>query len=127
MDDIGVKSGKPIFIDEIIEDMKHMDLNGSSICVTGRLIEHDVDVCLAKLSDPQTKKELCVDTAFIEPFEARFGSLFQMIGELETRSDKIGNNAVLKARVVRCVDGMDMALYRKAVEYQRAHLQKRNG
>lgn len=127
MDDIGVQSGKPTFIDEIIEDTKQMDMGGNSVCVTGRLTEHDVDSCQAQLTDPQTKKDLYVDTAFIEPFEARFGSLFQMIGELENKSDKGNNIVVLKARVVRCVDGMDIALYRKAVEYQRTYLQKRNG
>lgn len=125
MDDIGVKSGKPKFIEEILEDNKHGDVDGNSVCVIGRLNEHEVDICQAKLSDPQSKKDLYVNTSLIEPFGARFGSLFQMIGELETSIIKGDNDVVLKARVVRCVDGMDMTLYRKAVDCQRMYLQKR--
>lgn len=119
-----MKSGKPTFIEEIVEQMKTVDLDGQAVCVTGRLKEHDVINCLAKLTDPQTKADLHVNTVLIEPFDARFGSLFQMIGELENRGS---NSVVLKARVVRCVDGIDMILYRKALEYQRNYLEKRNG
>jgi len=117
MDEIEVKSGKPTFISEIVEDM-----NGDSVCITGRLTEHMVDICQGKLSDPQGKADVSVDTSLIEPFDAKIGSLFQMIGELETNVDKVA----LKARVVRCVDGMDMALYRKVVQTQRVFFEKRN-
>lgn len=122
MDHIGVQSGKPTFIDEISSCRNKMDLHGNSVCVTGRLTEHEVSACIAKLLDPQDKSELSIDTSLIEPFEARSGSLFQMIGELEPGRH---GDIVLKARVVRCVDGLDMPLYRKAIECQRTYLEKR--
>lgn len=122
MDNIGVQSGKPTFIDEISGYKNISKLLGKSVCVTGRLSEHEVSSCMAKLLDPQNKADMSIDTSLIEPFEARSGSLFQMIGELERGKQ---GDVVLKARVVRCVDGLDMALYRKAVECQRTYLEKR--
>lgn len=133
--------GVQTFIDEIVEGLAiYADVGGKSVNVTGRLSEHDIDDCIAKLVDPQTKKELTIDTSLIEPFGARLGSLFQMIGELETIGSgdfrtsgsgdfrtKVGNCVVLKARVVRCVDGMDLALYRKALQLQREFLSKKDG
>ncbi|XP_045159578.2 CST complex subunit TEN1-like [Mercenaria mercenaria] len=123
MDNIGVASGKPTFIDEVSQCNDKSALHGQSVCVTGRLTLHEFSACLAKLTDPQSKSEICIDTSLIEPFQARFGSQFQMIGELEPGSQ---HDIVLKARVVRCVDGLDMSLYRKAIECQRMYLQKRN-
>lgn len=123
MDNIGVQSGKPTFIDEISNCVNKKTLLGHSVNVIGRLTVHEVSNCLAKLADPQSKSELCVDTSLIEPFDARFGSLFNMIGELE---DGNQNEIVLRARVVRCVDGLDLSLYRKAIESQRRYLENRN-
>lgn len=124
MDQIGVKFGKPTFIDEINQCNDKSNIHGQSVCVTGRLTEHLVGQCTAKLCDPQSKAELVINTSLIEPFEARFGSLFQMIGELETGYQ--GYDLVMKARVVRCVDGLDISLYKKAVQCQRNYLEKRS-
>lgn len=119
-----MESGKPTFIEEIDQCEDKMSLHGRSVCITGRLTEHQVSDCVAKLMDLQNKSVVCIDTSLIEPFDARFGSLFQMIGEIGCGKE---NNIVLKARVVRCVDGLDMSLYRKAIECQRMYLEKRNG
>jgi hypothetical protein len=123
MDNIGVQSGKPTFIEEISQYQDKTTLFGHSVNVVGRLTVHDVGTCLAKLADSQSKSDLCIDTSLIEPFEARFGSLFNMIGELEAGNQ---NDIMLKARVVRCVDGLDLSLYRKAIESQRKYLELRN-
>ena len=132
MDDIGVRSGAPVFIDEIVVGTSACAQEGQSVCVIGRLTDHEVDTCVARLTDPLTKRELTVDTSLIEPFGARLGSLFQMIGELET-SNKGGNlgttakrgNLVLRTRVVRCVDGLDFTMYKKAISLQRDFLSTR--
>lgn len=124
MDQIGIQSGRPVFIEEIVSpDVDARAMHEMSVCLTGRLVHHDVDGCMAKLTDPQSKMDVYVDTSLIEPFGAKFGSLFQMIGELDYRSGQYGT--VLKARVVRCVDGMDLVLYRKAIQCQRMYLDTR--
>lgn len=56
-----------------------------------------------------------------------------MIGELETNGDRIDQSAantmsrglILKARIVRCVDGIDLIMYRKATDTMRGYLQPR--
>ncbi len=66
---------------------------------------------------------LLLDTRFIEPFRARPGSIFQFIGELDSASSD--DHPVLRARVVRCVDGMDVAMYNKALDAQRKFFEGR--
>lgn len=123
MDQVEVNSGKPTFIDEIMQNSNKQEINGQSVCVTGCLTEHDCVKCMAKIRDHQSKQDLYVDTKLIEPFNARYGSLFQMIGELDV--DGKDGDIVLKARVVRCVDGLDLTLYKKAVQCQRMYFEKR--
>lgn len=123
MDQIGVKSGKPTFIEEINECSDPGKLIGQSVSVVGRLTMHEVSECTAKLADPSTKSDMLINTTLIEPFEARVGSLFHLIGEIESSND---DRVVLKARVVRCVDGLDLALYKKAIEGQRKYFELRS-
>ncbi|XP_038062460.1 CST complex subunit TEN1-like [Patiria miniata] len=67
--------------------------------------------------------QLLIDTRLVEPFHARAGSVFQFLGEID-----YGENAqiILRARVVRCVDGVDVAMYNKALDAQRRFFAKRN-
>nr|KAG5692571.1 hypothetical protein BaRGS_024131 [Batillaria attramentaria] len=69
--------------------------------VVSMLDEHDVETCQATLVDPKTQKQLQVDTSLVEPFPAKVGSLFQLIGEVMDNRDKDGAGLVLQARVVR--------------------------
>ena len=123
MNEIGLSSGTPTFIEEITENKEK--LNSSSVCIIGKLVDHNVGMCQGTLIDPSNKQEVRIDTSLIEPFDAKFGSLFHMIGELNS-SGSSGDDIVLKTRVVRCVDGIDLTMYRKAVECQRLYLSKRN-
>lgn len=120
MDEIGLDFGRPMFIEEITKTTVQ---ECRSVSVIGRLTDHDVDECTALLMDPQSKQILLVSTSLIEPFGAKFGSLFQMIGELEVQEGR--DVVLLCARVVRCVDGMDTGLYRKALHCQRTYLSSR--
>lgn len=117
-------SGEALFIDEVIQRLSSENLEGKSVRITGKLEEHDAEACMARLVDPQSGKHLIVKTILIEPFAAKRGSLFQMIGELDCLNNR--NEIVLKARVVRCVDGLDMTMYRKALQAQREYLHSRN-
>ena len=67
---------------------------------------------------------LLVDTALIGTCKIVLGSLFQFIGELKDAGGGMSDAPsapvlILKARVCRCVDGMDMTLFAAALEARR--------
>ncbi|XP_078589041.1 CST complex subunit TEN1-like [Branchiostoma floridae x Branchiostoma japonicum] len=103
------------------------ELDGQAVRVMGKLETHDIIGCTAELSNVERSKnssphqQLSVDTRLIEPFQARLGSIFQMIGETEFTA----GGPLLHARVVRCVDGIDTAVYYKALDIQRQYLKQR--
>ncbi|XP_052672692.1 CST complex subunit TEN1-like [Crassostrea angulata] len=101
-----------------------LSTNQGSIKVTGRLIQHDCINRQATLCDPQTSASLCVDTSLTEPLEGSVGSLFQVIGEVE-REDG-GDTPIVRARIMRCVDGMDLLMYNRALRNQQKYFQSRN-
>lgn len=117
------ESGEPLFIEEVIQRLSTENLEGKSVRISGKLEEHNAQDCIARLVDPQSGKHLVINTVLIEPFAAKKGSLFQMIGELEYLNNK--SEVILKARVVRCVDGLDMMMYRKALQSQREYFNTR--
>ena len=65
-----------------------------------------------------------MSTSLIEPFCAKLGSLFQFIGEVDCVSER--HDLKLIARVVRCVDGIDLVMYEKALTVQRQYLEQRS-
>ena len=66
------------------------------------------------IEDFKTSQELTVDSQMIEPFPYKQGSFYQFCGELDGSKTK-STNIVLKAHVYRCVDGLDMDVYMKAL------------
>ncbi|XP_062608129.1 uncharacterized protein LOC134269975 [Saccostrea cucullata] len=92
-----------------------------NIRVTGRLTHHNCVKRQATLSDPQSNSSVCIDTTLVEPLEGTVGSLFQAIGELEPSK----NGPVIKASIMRCVDGLDLPMYNRALEIQQQYLQSR--
>ncbi|ESO90660.1 hypothetical protein LOTGIDRAFT_123095, partial [Lottia gigantea] len=76
----------------------------------------------AVLVDPKSNKSLLINTRLVEPFSAKLGSLFQFIGELDAPTGSL--DVSLVARVVRCVDGLDMTLYHQAIHAQRQYLKE---
>ena len=117
------ESGEPLFIEEVLQRTSVENLEGKSVRITGKLEEYDAGASTARLVDPQSGKSLLVNTVLIEPFSAKRGSLFQMIGELDCLNNR--NEVMMKARVVRCVDGLDMTMYRKALTAQWEYLSMR--
>lgn len=71
--------------------------------------------------------QLLVDTALLAS-ELAFAvdSLYQVIGELQPPppGGQEGDPPVLRARVARCVDGMDVSLWEQAVRLRRGFLQR---
>ena len=88
-----------------------------------RLQTHDFEQCRAVITDLTSKHSVTIDTRLIEPFQATTGVTFQFIGEMHPSdtSDKM----LLQARVVRCVEGLDLSLYERAIDIQRRYLEQR--
>ncbi|XP_021370672.1 CST complex subunit TEN1-like [Mizuhopecten yessoensis] len=114
--------GEVVFIGEIPKE-KHNSVDGKSVKLCGRLDEHNFEECRATLTDPQTCASVTLDTSLVEPFDSHIGALFQVIGELEY-SEKY-SSVVLRTRVIRSVDGLDLILYRNVIATQREYINSR--
>ncbi|KAL3829356.1 hypothetical protein ACJIZ3_018158 [Penstemon smallii] len=86
---------------------------GASFRVTGKLQEYNLETAVATIVDEGAS--LKVDTQYLK-LNLRAGSFYQFIGELHIEPD---NEAILKARVGRNVDGMDLNLYRQSLQLLR--------
>uniref|UniRef100_A0A8D0GSJ5 CST complex subunit TEN1 n=1 Tax=Sphenodon punctatus TaxID=8508 RepID=A0A8D0GSJ5_SPHPU len=94
---------------------------GKTLRTFGRLHSYDLvrseAVLTALRSSVQHRLRVC--TAFVEPFQAQLGSLYVALGETE--------GPVIKARVLTCVEGMNLPLLEKAIQEQRKYFQERQG
>eukprot|EP00118_Oscarella_pearsei_P011235 m.73904 g.73904 ORF g.73904 m.73904 type:complete len:136 (+) comp35861_c0_seq2:657-1064(+) len=92
---------------------------GKSVRVLGRLQRYDVAASVAVLT--MDNYSLQVDTKLLEPCPFRVNSLYQVIGEIESRSGETGKvgDIVLKARVYRQLDGLDTKLYYGCLQARR--------
>ncbi|CAI9119041.1 OLC1v1020695C2 [Oldenlandia corymbosa var. corymbosa] len=79
-----------------------------------RLQEYDLETAIASLVEANSS--LKIDTQHLK-VNLRVGSLYQFIGELLVNSDN--NEAILRARVGRNVDGMDLNLYHQSLQLLR--------
>ncbi len=91
--------------------------------VTFRLVVHNCETCRAELSETISSQILHVDTRLLEPFDEPTGSLVTFIGEMDCLAEDC--DQILKARVVRCMDRVDLNLYYKALQVQRDYLKSR--
>ncbi|XP_076149010.1 CST complex subunit TEN1 isoform X1 [Alosa pseudoharengus] len=69
------------------------------------------------------KYQVSVRTSYVEPFNPICGALYIVLGEVENTEE--GSGVMLQARVMNCVDGVDLALLQKAINDQRSFLQER--
>ncbi|XP_074273662.1 CST complex subunit TEN1-like [Silene latifolia] len=103
-----VNSGALIILEELKPSSPHYQ-DGASLRVTGKLEEYNVETAVAVISDGSAT--LKIDTQYVE-LQYRLGSIYQFIGELLLES---GIEPILKARVGRNVDGIDLNLYRQTL------------
>ncbi|CAG5134773.1 unnamed protein product [Candidula unifasciata] len=108
-------------------------LDGKSVRVVGRVTHYDASRSVAVLSEPNktdaalSDEKLTVDTRLVEAADFRPCSQVMLIGELEkcqgqtAGAGKVTGDVVLKARVSRCVDRLDYALYCRAVDVWRTY------
>ncbi|XP_033641200.1 CST complex subunit TEN1-like [Asterias rubens] len=117
------ESAEIMKLQEVIDSASQ--LTGKAVRLIAKLDTYDCVKQRATLCsiDRQHNQRFLLDTRFIEPFHARPGSVFQFIGELDSASSN--HQPILRARVVRCVDGMDVAMYNKALDAQRKFFKSR--
>nr|KAF6417419.1 TEN1 subunit of CST complex [Molossus molossus] len=66
--------------------------------------------------------QILVCTKLVEPFQAQVGSLYIVLGELEHQKD---GDSVVKARVLTCVEGLNLPLLEQAIGEQRKYQRER--
>ncbi|XP_003786164.1 CST complex subunit TEN1 [Otolemur garnettii] len=100
--------------------------DGSTLRTFGRLCLYDVTQSRMKLmaQHGSDQHQLLVCTKLVEPFQAQEGSLYIVLGELEHQEDR---GCVVKARVLTCVEGMNVSLLERAIREQRQYQQERGG
>lgn len=91
---------------------------GQSVRTFGRLVCYQPEESRATLSAQHASKEhrVVVHTLFVEPFNPIIGAQYIVLGEIENDE---GVGAVVRARVLNCVDGVNIALLEKAITEQR--------
>ncbi|XP_060702844.1 CST complex subunit TEN1 isoform X2 [Hemiscyllium ocellatum] len=89
-----------------------------------RLTTYDARISEAILSVHRNSidYQLQVRTSLVEPFEARIGSEYMVLGEIETAA---GNIPVIQARLLMDADGVNLPLLERAVQEQRKYFQQR--
>ncbi|KAI8818896.1 telomere-capping, CST complex subunit-domain-containing protein [Fimicolochytrium jonesii] len=93
-----------------------------SVRVLGTLIAYDSNNSLALIE--YGKARLVVDTALLGPFRHRLRTLLQFIGDVEcdwrppnrVSFDPPNVGVVVRARIVRNVEGLDVRLYEQAMK-----------
>ncbi|OXB81134.1 UNVERIFIED_CONTAM: hypothetical protein H355_005064 [Colinus virginianus] len=104
---------------------------GEALRTFGRLSCYDLSRSEAILSTQHgsAQHHVHVSTALVEPFEAQLGSLYVVLGEVEHREEAsfifLGESPVIKARILTCVEGMNVPLLEQAIQEQRKYFQER--
>ncbi|KAI4832691.1 hypothetical protein KUCAC02_015646 [Chaenocephalus aceratus] len=97
---------------------------GLSVRVLGRLVCYQPEESRATLSAQHASKEhqVVIHTLFVEPFNPIIGAQYIVLGEIENAE---GVGAMVRARVLNCVDGVNVALLQKATNEQRSFFRER--
>ncbi|KAM9315268.1 CST complex subunit TEN1 [Pholidichthys leucotaenia] len=97
---------------------------GQSVRTFGRLVCYQPEVSRATLSAQHASKEhhVVVHTVFVEPFNPIVGAQYLVLGETEHDG---GAGIMVRARVLNCVDGVNIALLQKAISEQRSFFRER--
>ncbi|CAK9153593.1 unnamed protein product [Ilex paraguariensis] len=107
-----ISSGALVSLEELSSSSPHFK-QGASLRVTGKLQEYTVETAIAVIVDGNVR--LKIDTQHMK-LNFRVGSTYQFIGELLFEPS---DEAILKARVGRNVDGIDLNLYKQSLQLLR--------
>ncbi|KAJ2082651.1 hypothetical protein H4R24_001400 [Coemansia sp. RSA 988] len=126
-----LESGKLVFIDELVQNPK--EYANKTVRVTGILHAYDPSVDRAELVDGLNL--LIIDTQLLGVQKYHLGQTYQLIGAISDvhnaqvpppinlfEEAQYSLDIVLRARVVREVDGLDMTIYRKTIYAMRQAL-----
>ncbi|CDS03480.1 hypothetical protein LRAMOSA00882 [Lichtheimia ramosa] len=61
-----------------------------------------------------------INTELLDPFSFPIGAMVEFIGELESNQAKL----ILRPRIARSLDTLDLELYEKAAQYKRKYMQQ---
>uniref|UniRef100_A0A6G1RWM2 CST complex subunit TEN1 n=1 Tax=Hypotaenidia okinawae TaxID=2861861 RepID=A0A6G1RWM2_9GRUI len=98
---------------------------GESLRTFGRLCSYDLvrSEAILTAQDSSAQYWVHVDTKFVEPFQAQLGSCYMVLGDAEHRE---GEGLVVKARILTCVEGMNVPLLEQAIQEQRKYFNERH-
>ena len=91
------------------------DMHDRMVRVIGRLLRYDTREGLLWLGHYELPYlELPIDCSLVQPFPFSQGSLFQIIGEVDG-SGRTYDGVTVRALAHRCVEGLDMDVYKTAL------------
>lgn len=98
---------------------------GAAVRTFGRLVRYDSDSSEAILSSLHgaVQCQVLVCTSFVEPFHVCIGAHYIVLGEIEKKEGPIP--VQVRARVLTCVDGINLSLLEHAVQEQRKYFSHR--
>ncbi|VTJ59402.1 Hypothetical predicted protein [Marmota monax] len=98
--------------------------DGGTLRTFGRLCLYDVTQSRVTLraQHGSDQHQVLVCTKLVEPFQAQVGSLYVVLGELEQEDD---GGYVVKARLLTCVEGINLPSLEQAILEQRLYQQER--
>ncbi|KAJ1729730.1 hypothetical protein LPJ72_004821 [Coemansia sp. Benny D160-2] len=126
-----IEAGKPVFVEELVEPRnQHV---GRTVRVTGTLHSYSPTTDRASLVDGQYL--VLIDTQLLGVMQYHLGQTYQFIGVVASVEDmqeavpddlfddtRYSLATVLRARVAREVDALDVAVYKKSVAALRRFL-----
>lgn len=98
-----------------LQACKPEDIHDRIVRTVGRLLRYDTKnglVWLGHFESPYL--ELPIDCSLVQPFPYSHGALYQFIGEVDG-SGKTCSGPVVRALAYRCVEGLDMGVYIRAL------------
>ncbi|XP_077574221.1 CST complex subunit TEN1 [Stigmatopora nigra] len=99
--------------------------DGASIRTFGRLAHYDPEKSQATLTCKHASKEhsVIIKTSLVEPFNPMIGTQYVVLGEID-----IDNEVDMQvcARVLNCVEGVNVDLLKKAINEQRHFFTERD-
>ncbi|CAM0136432.1 hypothetical protein VKS41_006752 [Umbelopsis sp. WA50703] len=115
---MAIPAGKPVMLQELVQGPANYD--GTSVRATGILMGYNPDENRAIIEHKGCSLDVATD--LLDTFAYNTKDLLQCIGELEYSHDS--NRLLLRARVSRKVDGLDLDLYEKAMMIHRKYEEK---
>ncbi len=134
--EMSIEHGEILFLHEVGFQYQHQQgqqgqhRKPQSVRVLGQCV--DVNPLQKRLAILDRGASLVVDIELVADQQFALEGLYQFIGELLQEKDEEqqgasgqgGPRLVLRARVARAVEGMDVSLYEQAVRLRRAFLEK---